>query len=149
MVIGPEPNRADEEAEQPFSGESGQLLDKMLSAINLSRTSNCYLTTVVKCRSETTAFEDSLPRCRPFLERQLQLLRPRLILLLGSQTARSLTDSGGEIETEHGRFFELSSVPAMITFHPDQLLSDASLKRPVWEDLKRFRARLDDLERNV
>ena len=148
MVIGEGPG-ADEDAQgRPFVGKAGQLLDKMLEAIQLSRKTNCYITNVVKCRPPQN--RDPAPEerscCAAFLDAQIRLLRPQMILVMGRIAAQHLLQTSDGIGKLRGRFFDYQGIPLMPTYHPSALLRDENLKRPAWEDLKRVRARLHELQ---
>ncbi len=147
LVIGEGPG-ADEDAQgKPFVGRAGKLLDKMLAAIHLSRDTNCFIGNIVKCRPPQN--RDPLPEetaaCGSFLEAQIQLLRPHLILAVGRIAAQYLLDTTDGIGRLRGRFFDYGGIPLMPTYHPSALLRNEQLKRPAWEDLKTFRSRLLEL----
>ena len=148
MVIGEGPGADEDRQGRPFVGRAGQLLDKMLEAIQLSRKTNCYITNVVKCRPPQN--RDPAPEerscCAAFLDAQIRLLRPKLILVMGRIAAQHLLQTSDGIGKLRGRFFDYQGIPLMPTYHPSALLRDESLKRPAWEDLKRFRARLHELQ---
>lgn len=144
LVIGEAPG-ADEDAKGlPFIGRAGMLLDKMLAAISLSRTENCYITNILKCRPP--ANRDPLPderdACFPFLQNQIHLLAPKAILLLGRIAAQKLLNTQGSLSRLHGIFFDYERIPVLATYHPSALLRDESLKRFAWNDLKIFRSKL-------
>jgi len=147
MVIGEAPG-ADEDAKgEPFVGKAGQLLDKMLLSIGLSRFSNCFIANTIKCRPPQN--RDPLPEedaaCSHFLQAQIDLLRPAAILAVGRVAAQHLLKTTDGINRLRGQFFDYQGIPLMPTFHPSALLRDESLKRPAWEDLKKFRGRLLEL----
>ena len=148
MVIGEGPGADEDRQGRPFVGRAGQLLDKMLEAIQLSRKTNCYITNVVKCRPPQN--RDPAPEerscCAAFLDAQIRLLRPKMILVMGRIAAQHLLQTSDGIGKLRGRFFDYQGIPLMPTYHPSALLRDESLKRPAWEDLKRFRARLHGLQ---
>lgn len=148
MVIGEGPGADEDRQGRPFVGRAGQLLDKMLEAIQLSRKTNCYITNVVKCRPPQN--RDPAPEerscCAAFLDAQIRLLRPKMILVMGRIAAQHLLRTSDGIGKLRGRFFDYQGIPLMPTYHPSALLRDESLKRPAWEDLKRFRARLHELQ---
>ncbi|UTC67408.1 MULTISPECIES: uracil-DNA glycosylase family protein [unclassified Treponema] len=147
MVIGEGPG-ADEDAQgRPFVGKAGQLLDKMLAAIELFRTHNCYITNVVKCRppNNRDPLPDETAACRNYLNAQITLIRPKAILVVGRVALQNLLETQEGIGKMHGKFFEYQNIPLMATYHPSALLRDVNLKRPAWEDLKLFRARLNEL----
>ena len=139
MVIGEGPGADEDRQGRPFVGRAGQLLDKMLEAIQLSRKTNCYITNVVKCRPPQN--RDPAPEerscCAAFLDAQIRLLRPKMILVMGRIAAQHLLQTSDGIGKLRGRFFDYQGIP---------LMPDESLKRPAWEDLKRFRARLHELQ---
>ena len=147
LVIGEGPGADEDRLARPFVGKSGQLLDKMLSAISLSRERNAYIANVVKCRPPGN--RDPLPEeaaaCIHFLQEQIEALRPRAILVVGRVAAKALLDTEEGIGRLRGRFFDYRGIPLMATYHPSALLRNESLKRPAWEDLKAFRERLREL----
>lgn len=147
MVIGEGPGADEDRQGRPFVGRAGQLLDKMLEAIQLSRKTNCYITNVVKCRPPHN--RDPAPEerhcCAAFLDAQLRLTKPKIILAMGRIAAQHLLQTSDGIGKLRGRFFDYHGIPLMPTYHPSALLRDEGLKRPAWEDLKRFRARLQEL----
>ena len=147
MVIGEGPGADEDRQGRPFVGRAGQLLDKMLEAIQLSRKTNCYITNVVKCRPPQN--RDPAPQerncCAAFLDAQIRFTRPKLILVMGRIAAQHLLQTADGIGKLRGHFFDYQGIPLMPTYHPSALLRDESLKRPAWEDLKRFRSRLQEL----
>ncbi len=147
MIIGEGPG-ADEDAQgEPFVGKAGQLLDKMLAAIRLSRKTNCYIANIVKCRPPNN--RDPLPEeasaCRSFLDAQIFALKPKMILCVGRVAIQNLLNTSQGITRIRGKFFEYQDIPVMATYHPSALLRDETLKRDAWEDLKSFRARLEEI----
>lgn len=144
LVIGDCPESEDNSTGRIFSGESGALLDKMLSAINLSRTSNCYLANLVKCPTSMGRFpmNDEISSCSGFLQAQIHLLKPKYILAMGRTCSQSLLRTGQGMNALHGKWFEYNGIPLMPTYHPAELLRDVNLKRPAWEDLKMFKKEL-------
>jgi DNA polymerase len=160
MVVGEGPG-ADEDARgRPFVGKAGQLLDRMLDSrgkIGLSRSTNCYIANVVKCRppQNRNPQPDEIAACVPFLVRQIRLLKPAIILAAGNTAAKTLLDSSEGITRLRGKFTVFTgapladgefNIPLLPTFHPSALLRDESLKVPVWEDLKLLRTKLAELD---
>lgn len=144
LVIGEGPG-ADEDAQgRPFVGKAGQLLDKMLAAINLHRERNCFIANIVKCRPPMN--RDPSPEecaaCSAFLQAQIHVLKPKMILALGRVALQKLLDTSIGITKMHGKIVDYKGIPFMATFHPSALLRDETYKRPAWEDLKIFRAKL-------
>ena len=149
MVIGEGPGAEEDAQGRPFVGRAGQLLDKMLSAINLSRNDNCFIANVIKCRPPFN--RDPQPEetaaCAHFLRRQILLLKPKFILVAGRVAAQTLLETTEPIGKMRGKFKDYTvgdmTIPLLITYHPAALLRNEDLKRPSWEDLKLLRSRLD------
>ncbi len=144
MVIGEGPGADEDESGRPFVGKAGQLLDKMLIAIDLSRNTNTFIANIVKCRppqNRDPMFEEA-QACRSFLDLQIQILKPKMILSIGRVSAQNLLGSKEPIGALRGKFFTYKGIPLMPTYHPSALLRDERLKRPAWEDLKLFKTRL-------
>ena len=156
LVIGEGPGADEDATGRPFVGKAGQLLDKMLASIGLSRTENCYIANIVKCRPPGN--RDPQPAevaaCIPFLHRQIQLLRPRAILCAGRVAAQTLLNTSRGITALRGEFTVYNgggsgaegekAIPVLCTYHPSALLRDESYKRPAWEDLKLLKSHLDE-----
>lgn len=149
MFIGEGPGRDEDLTGRPFVGRAGQLLDKMIAAIGLSR-EEVYIANVVKCRPpQNRAPEmDEVAACMPYLRAQVGLIRPQVIVLLGSSALGAILGAEHRITRERGAWIERKGVFFMPTFHPAALLRDESKKRPVWEDLKKVRDKLQELEAN-
>jgi DNA polymerase len=147
MVIGEGPGEDEDKQGRPFVGKAGQLLDKMLSSINLSRTTNAFIANVVKCRPPGN--RDPLPQetetCADFLTRQILLLNPKFILITGKVAAKTLLKTDLPIGKMRGSFTELkikaAPYPVLCTYHPSALLREESYKRPAWEDLKLLKSK--------
>ncbi len=144
LVIGNAPNEIDNTTGSTFEGKSGELLDKMLSAIHLSKKINTYLTNIVKCMPPMNRepMPDEASACSGFLEAQIHTLKPSAILVLGRSAAQNILETSEGINTLREKWFEYNSIPLMVTFHPNDVLKNETLKRPVWEDLKVFRSKL-------
>lgn len=144
LVIGDSPEENDTTTGRIFSGESGALLDKMLSAISLSRTTNTYVANLVKCPTSMGRFpmNDEISSCTGFLQAQIHILKPKYILAMGRTSTQALLKSGQGMNVLHGKWFEYNGIPLMPTYHPSELLRDVNLKRPAWEDLKMFKKEL-------
>jgi uracil-DNA glycosylase family 4 len=151
MIVADTPSPEDDLMGLPFVGSTGQFFDKWLEAIGLSRYTDTFLTTLVKCRNTdgTLRPEDSAT-CGVWLAAQIELLRPVGILVLGetaaawfSGTLQNLAALRQQIfHYNHGNYSvaHLSSTPWMATYHPAEVMRNPELKRPVWEDLKAFKA---------
>ncbi|MCR4953718.1 MAG: uracil-DNA glycosylase [Treponema sp.] len=148
MVIGEGPGYDEDMKGEPFVGKAGVLLDKMLNAINLDRHTNCYIANIVKCRppQNRDPFPEEQAACISFLEAQIHILKPKMILCMGRISGQKLLNSQAPMAQLHGKVFEYNGIPLMVTYHPSALLRNEELKRPAWEDLKAFRRKLDELK---
>ncbi|WP_041611511.1 uracil-DNA glycosylase [Treponema primitia] len=153
MVIGEGPGADEDASGRPFVGKAGQLLDKMLGSVGLSREKNCFIANVVKCRppDNRDPLVEETESCAPFLARQIRLLEPRIILCAGRVAAQTLLKTGSPIGSLRGQFtpyhvHETLSIPVLATYHPSALLRDDTYKRPAWEDLKLLRQRLIEID---
>jgi DNA polymerase len=155
LVIGEGPGADEDATGRPFVGKAGQLLDLILSQIGLFRDRNCFIANVVKCRppGNRDPLPEEIAACLPFLERQIDILKPRTILALGRVAANTLLGTDTGIGRVRGRFTEYRSrssfprdIPLLATYHPSALLRDESLKRPVWEDMKLLMKKLEELD---
>jgi DNA polymerase len=148
MVIGEGPGADEDASGRPFVGRAGQLLDKMLASIGLSRENNCFIANVIKCRppSNRDPQPDETAACASFLARQIQLLQPRYILCAGRIAGQTLLNSSEPIGKLRGKFINFQAedreIPFLATYHPSALLRNEDLKRPAWEDLKLLRSAL-------
>jgi DNA polymerase len=144
LAVGTAPTQADEEAEQPFSGAPGQLLQNMLRAVDLSPQKGAYVTTLVKCRpvaddgGERLPAADELAACRPYLQRELALTGAGLVLTLGGSTAKGLLGVAAR-----GKVLRYGDLPVVATFHPADLLRKPEDKARAWADLCLARAAHD------
>lgn len=150
MVIGEAPGHDEDVRGEPFVGAAGQLLDKMLASIQLSRHDNCFIANIVKCRPHGN--RDPLPEeaaaCASFLQAQIHILQPRSILTVGRIAVQNLLNTSTGINRLRGQFYEYNGIPLLPTYHPSALLRNEDLKRPAWEDLKLFRTKLLQLDPN-
>lgn len=147
LVVGEGPGAEEDAQGLPFVGPAGKLLDKMLEAISLSRDVNCYIANIVKCRppNNRTPLPEEADACISFLETQIHILKPKLILAAGRTAAQNLLKTTEALGRLRGTFRDYEGIPLLVTYHPSALLRDVSLKRPAWEDLKLFRAELSRL----
>lgn len=150
LVIGEGPGYDEDIKGEPFVGKAGILLDKMLNAINLDRKTNCYIANIVKCRppENRNPNPDEVSACIGFLEAQINILKPKMILCMGLVAGHSLLKIDTPMNNMHGVFYEYKDIPVMVTYHPSALLRNEQLKRPAWADLKLFRGKLDLLRDN-
>ena len=143
MFIGEGPGAEEDRTGRPFVGQAGAVLDAMIFSLGLERR-QVYIANVVKCRppGNRDPEADEVAACAPFLDRQIALIRPQVIVALGKPAARRLTGSAAPIGALRGRWSSYLGVPVLPTFHPAYLLRTPLAKREVWQDLKAVRARL-------
>lgn len=146
LVIGEGPGEEEDKQGLPFVGPAGKLLDKMLNAIQLDRFVNCYIANTVKCRPpyNRDPQKDEAETCRSFLDAQIAILKPKMILAVGKVAVRNLLRIEGEFSLNRyrGKIYEYNKIPLIITYHPSALLRNIEFKKPAWEDLKFFKAKL-------
>ena len=144
MLIGEGPGQVEDETGRPFVGPAGQLLDKMLAAIGHSR-EDVYIANVVKCRppSNRVPLPEEAQACLPYLRAQFLLIKPKILVCLGSTAARNIIRSDIRITRERGQWTQRKGVWMLPTYHPSALLRDqtGAKKREAWEDLKALRVK--------
>jgi DNA polymerase len=143
MFVGEAPGAEEDTKGIPFVGKAGQLLTKMIQAINLER-DQVYIANVIKCRppGNRNPEPDEIATCEPFLFQQIDAVRPRVIVALGSFAAKTLLRTEESISRLRGRVYDFRGAKLIPTFHPSFLLRSPDRKRDAWEDLKRARALL-------
>ena len=148
MFIGEGPGQREDEQGLPFVGRSGQLLDQYLSAIHLSREKNIFITNIVKCRppQNRDPLETEQEACWPFLEAQIQLVQPKILVCLGRIAAQKLIRPDYRITREHGRWEQRDGVWMTAFYHPSALLRDVSKRPDTFSDLLSLREKLKELE---
>jgi DNA polymerase len=141
MFVGEAPGADEDEQGEPFVGRAGQLLTKIIEAINLKR-EDVYIANIIKCRppGNRNPEPDEVAECEPFLFRQVEAVRPKVIVALGKFAAQSLLRTTDPITRLRGRSFNYRGAMLIPTFHPAYLLRNPSSKREVWEDMKKVRA---------
>jgi len=146
VFVGEAPGRDEDLQGEPFVGQAGQLLTKIIQAIQLKR-EEVYIANIIKCRppENRNPEPDEIAACEPFLVKQLQVIQPRLICALGTFAAQTLLKSEEKISALRGRFHQYQEIPVMPTYHPAYLLRNASRKREVWEDMKKIKQEYDKL----
>jgi len=140
MLVGEAPGRDEDLQGEPFVGRAGKLLDKILAAINLTR-SEVYIGNILKCRppQNRNPQPDEVMCCLPYLERQIELIRPKLICALGGVAAHTLLDTTQSVGKMRGILHNYRGVPLMVTYHPAALLRSPTYKKPTWEDMQKVR----------
>lgn len=140
LLIGEAPGRDEDIQGRPFVGKSGQLLDKILAACGFTRNEHVFISNIVKCRPPEnripTPYEASV--CMPWLLKQIELIDPKILVLLGATALKYMFGLERKITREHGHWIEWQNKLAMPVYHPAALLRDPSLKRDTWEDFKKI-----------
>jgi len=140
MLIGEGPGSEENKQGIPFVGKAGQLLTKMLLAINLQR-SEVYITNVVKCQppGNRNPAPDEVNQCLPYLKEQIKIIAPRIIVLLGKVAAVTLFNVNEPMTVLRQKRFNYEGIETYITYHPAALIYNASLKKESWKDLQKIR----------
>ncbi|NSW82340.1 MAG: uracil-DNA glycosylase [Syntrophothermus sp.] len=148
MLVGEGPGQVEDEQGRPFVGPAGQLLDRILEACAIRR-DEVYITNIVKCRPPGNRLPnpDEVAACRGWLEAQIRLMSPRIIVCLGLLATRTVIEAKATMAGIHGQWFKRGDVWMMAVYHPAALLRDPRLKRPAWEDFKLIRDKYQQLKR--
>ena len=149
MLVGEAPGADEDEQGIPFVGRAGQLLDKILAAAGIS---DVYIANVVKCRPPENRLptREEVEACWPYLVRQIELLKPRIIVCLGALATQQLVHPQAKITMVHGKIYTKGGIKIVPTYHPAALLRDPNKKKPCWNDFKVIRTIYDSLkERKV
>ncbi|MGE5815008.1 MAG: uracil-DNA glycosylase [Acidobacteriota bacterium] len=143
MFVGEAPGQDEDIQGFPFVGRAGQLLTKIIEAIDLNR-EDVYIANVLKCRppNNRNPEPDEVATCQPFLKRQIEAVRPKVIVALGSFAAKTLLQTEESISRLRGRVYKYGDAQLVATYHPAYLLRSPDKKRDTWEDMKKVRALL-------
>jgi len=143
MFIGEGPGAEEDRQGLPFVGAAGQLLDRIIAAIGFARP-QVYICNVVKCRppGNRDPQPDEVAACRGFLESQVRLVQPKVIVALGRVAAQTLLGSDQPVGRMRGHWHQVFGVPLRVTYHPAAILRDGSYRRPTWDDMQLVRDRL-------
>ena len=146
MFIGEGPGAEEDRQGIPFVGRAGELLTKIIQAIELDR-SEVYIANIVKCRppGNRDPRPDEVSACRSYLERQIDLIAPRVIVALGRVAAQTLLGESSPLGRMRGHWYQVRGVETRVTYHPAALLRNTRFKRPTWEDMQVVRDRLREL----
>ena len=147
MLIGEGPGEQEDLKGEPFVGPAGKLLDDMLCIIDVARTENCYIANIVKCRppQNRDPMETEQDACIGYLENQIALIKPKIIVCLGRIAAMRLIRSDYRITREHGQWVEKDGVWYTAIYHPSALLRDAAKRPETFDDLLSIRAKMREL----
>jgi len=146
MFIGEAPGRDEDLKGEPFVGRAGQLLDKILAAINFTR-DDIYIANILKCRppGNRDPQPDEMKTCMPHLMEQIRLIKPKIICALGRISAQALLQTNTPLGKLRGQWHDFNGIPFIVTYHPAALLRFSSYKRPTWEDVLELRSKYDEM----
>ena len=149
VCVGEAPGAKEDETGRPFIGQAGQLLTKILAAIDLTR-EQVFICNVLKHRppGNRNPLPEEVEACSPYLIRQLELIKPKVIVAFGSFAAQTLLNSKTSIGQLRGLVHQYHGIPLIVTYHPAALLRNPAWKRPTWEDVKLARRILDSSPRS-
>jgi DNA polymerase len=137
LFIGEGPGAEEDAQGEPFVGQAGKLLDNMLASLAIARGNKVYIANAVKCRppGNRTPEAGEMAACRPYLERQIALLKPKIIVLLGKAAVHAVLHDDKSLASMRGKRFEYAGIPIVVTYHPAYLLRNLPDKAKAWEDL--------------
>jgi len=146
VLVGEAPGAEEDLQGEPFVGRAGQLLNKILEAVNFKR-EEVYICNILKCRppNNRDPQPEEIASCEPHLWKQLELIRPRLILCLGRVAAQALLKTSESLTSLRGKVHDYRGTKLMVTYHPAALLRNPNWKRPTWEDVQKVRKLHDEL----
>jgi len=144
VVVGEGPGRTEDETGRPFVGKAGELLTKILGAIDFPR-EQVFICNVVKCRPPENRLPqyDEIAACVPYLFRQIELLKPAVILAMGGTAAQTLLNTKQSLGALRNQVHRFRGIPVIVTYHPAALLRNPNWKRPTWDDVRIARRILD------
>jgi DNA polymerase len=146
LVVGEGPGAEEDKQGEPFVGRAGKLLNDILKAINFNR-EEVYIANIVKSRppGNRTPTSDEMEACFPYLNKQIELIKPKLILALGLTAAQGLLKKRDSLTKMRGQVFDYHGIKTMVTYHPAALLRNPNWKRGCWEDVQKFRKLYDEM----
>jgi len=147
MLIGEAPG-ADEDAQgEPFVGKAGQLLNKILTAVNLKR-EEVYICNILKCRPPNNRDPETseMESCTPYLYKQIELIKPKFIICLGRIAGQWLLQTSETLTALRGKIHDFNGIKLIVTYHPAALLRNPNWKYPTWEDMKMFKKAYDEMK---
>jgi len=147
LFIGEGPGAEEDARGEPFVGQAGKLLDAMLASLDVARGNRVYIANAVKCRppGNRTPEAAEMAACRPYLERQIALLKPKIIVLLGKAAVHAVLHDDKSLASLRGNRYEFAGIPVVVTYHPAYLLRNLPDKSKAWEDLLFARRLLREL----
>lgn len=148
MFVGEAPGADEDEQGLPFVGRAGQLLTKIIESINFKR-EEVFICNILKCRppNNRDPQPNEMQTCEPYLQKQIELIKPKLILCLGRISGQTLLKTNETLTTLRQKVHDYRGIKLMVTYHPAALLRNPHWKRPTWEDLKKFRSLYDEMKK--
>ena len=150
VVVGEAPGADEDEQGEPFVGRAGQLLNKILEAVQFKR-EEVFICNILKCRppNNRDPQADEIDCCEPYLWKQLEIIKPKMILCAGRIAGQSLLKTNSSLSVLRGKVHDYRGIPLMVTYHPAALLRNPNWKRPCWEDMQQFRKLYDEMKKNT
>jgi uracil-DNA glycosylase len=147
VVVGEAPGADEDEQGEPFVGRAGQLLNKILEAVRFKR-EEVYICNILKCRppNNRDPQADEIDCCEPYLWKQLELIKPKIILCVGRIAGQSLLKTNASLALLRGKVHDYRGIPLLVTYHPAALLRNPNWKRPCWEDMQQFRKLYEEIK---
>ena len=138
FLVGEAPGKQEDLEGFPFVGQAGKLLDKILAAININRKQGVYIANVIKCRppKNRDPLQSEIDECIPFLQEQINIIKPKLILVLGKVAAKALLNINIALNDMRNITYKYNDIPLRVTYHPAALLRNPNLKKHTWDDFK-------------
>lgn len=148
VFVGEAPGKEEDLQGLPFVGAAGKLLDKMLAAIDLKR-DEVYIANVLKCRPQNNRnpLPEEIVKCEPYLKKQLEIIKPRLIVALGLYAGQSLLKTGSTLSNMRGKVHRYNDITVIVTYHPAALLRNPFWKAHAWQDLKKVKKFLAEMDK--
>ena len=145
VLVGEAPGEQEDLKGEPFVGRAGQLLDKILAAIDRSREKDVYICNVLKCRppQNRDPRSDEVEQCEPYLIHQINLIQPKLIVALGRVAGKTLLNVDNSLKSMRGQLHNYNGTPLIVTYHPAALLRNPNWKPKAWKDFKWIRSMID------
>ena len=150
VVVGEAPGADEDEKGEPFVGRAGQLLNKILEAVQFKR-EEVFICNILKCRppNNRDPQTEEIDCCEPYLWKQLEIIKPKIILCAGRIAGQSLLKTNSSLTLLRGKVHDYRGIPLMVTYHPAALLRNPNWKRPCWEDMQQFRKLYDEMNKGM
>jgi uracil-DNA glycosylase len=148
VVVGEAPGADEDEKGEPFVGRAGQLLNKILESVHFTR-EEVFICNILKCRppNNRDPQTEEIDCCEPYLWKQLEIIKPKMILCAGRIAGQSLLKTNASLTMMRGKTHDYRGIPLMVTYHPAALLRNPNWKRPCWEDMQMFRKLYEEMKR--